>query len=128
MRILVIGSGGREHAICATLQRTSSGRAQLFSAPGNAGIAQMAACVPIKVEDQRGRLSFAEETKIDLTVVGPEAPLSDGLVDAFEQAELRIVGPRSAAARLESSKAFAKAFMDRHSIPTARYQIGRAHV
>src|SRR6185369_4398531 len=98
MRILVIGSGGREHAICATLQRTSSGCVQLFSAPGNAGIAQIAECVPIKVEDQRRLLSFAEETKIDLTVVGPEAPLADGLVDAFGRADLRIVGPRSAAA------------------------------
>jgi phosphoribosylamine---glycine ligase len=123
MKILVIGSGGREHAICATLQRTSSRPLQLFCAPGNAGIAQIAECIPIGVEDQKSLLKFAKEKGIDLTVVGPEAPLALGLVDAFEHAGLRIMGPRSEAARLESSKAFAKAFMDRHSIPTARYRV-----
>jgi phosphoribosylamine--glycine ligase len=123
MKILVIGSGGREHAICATLRRTSATRAELFCGPGNAGIAQIAGCVPIKVEDQQGLLTFAKDSGIDLTIVGPELPLAAGLVDAFEDSGLRIVGPRSAAARLESSKAFAKAFMDRHSIPTARYRI-----
>ena len=123
MKILVIGSGGREHAICATLRRTSATPAQLFCAPGNAGIAQLAECVAIKVEDQQGLLAFAKEKEIDLTIVGPEAPLASGLVDVFEDNGLKIVGPRRAAAQLEASKAFAKAFMDRHSIPTARYGI-----
>jgi phosphoribosylamine--glycine ligase len=123
MKILVIGSGGREHAICATLQRTSGASLQLFCTPGNAGIAQIAQCVSINADDHKSLLSFAEDRQIDLTVVGPEAPLAAGVVDRFEQRGLKTVGPRSEAARLESSKAFAKAFMDRHSIPTARYQV-----
>ena len=123
MKILVIGSGGREHAICSTLQRTSGTRLQLFCAPGNAGIAQSAERVPIKADDSNALLSFAETQQIDLTIVGPEVPLAAGMVDLFADRGSRIVGPRSAAARLESSKAFAKAFMDRHSIPTARYRV-----
>jgi phosphoribosylamine--glycine ligase len=123
MKILLIGSGGREHAICATLRRTSAKPAQLFCAPGNAGMAQIAECVPSKVEDQQGLLAFANENKIDLTIVGPEAPLASGLVDVFEDHGLKIVGPRREAAQLEASKAFAKAFMERHSVPTARYRI-----
>jgi len=123
MKILVIGAGGREHAICSTLQRTSGTRLQLFCAPGNAGIAQSAERVPIKVDDSRVLLSFAETQQIDLTIVGPEVPLAAGLVDLFEDRGRRIVGPRSEAAQLESSKAFAKAFMDRHAIPTARYRV-----
>jgi phosphoribosylamine--glycine ligase len=123
MKILVLGSGGREHAICSALQRTSSRRPQLFCAPGNAGIAQTAECVPIEVNQPDALISFVEMQQIDLTIVGPEAPLADGLVDIFANRKLRIVGPRSDAARLESSKAFAKAFMDRHSIPTARYRV-----
>ena len=123
MKILVVGSGGREHAICWALQRTSSERLQLFCAPGNAGIAQIAECVPIKINDCAALASFAEASKIDLTMVGPEAPLAAGLVDTFEDRGLKVVGPRIEAARLESSKAFAKDFMDRHSIPTARYRV-----
>ena len=123
IKILVIGSGGREHAICSTLQRTSGGGGQLFCAPGNAGIAQIAEGIPIRIDDSGALLSFAEERQIDLTIVGPEAPLAAGLVDLFADRRLRIVGPTSHAARLESSKAFAKAFMDRHSIPTARYRV-----
>lgn len=123
MKILVIGSGGREHAICWALQHTSSERLQLFCAPGNAGIAQIAECVPINVNDGPALASFAEESKVDLTMVGPEAPLAAGLVDIFEGRGLKVVGPRSEAARLESSKAFAKDFMARHSIPTARYRV-----
>jgi phosphoribosylamine---glycine ligase len=123
MKILVIGSGGREHAICSTLQRTSGQRLQLFCAPGNAGIAENAKTIPIKINDGGALLSFAEEQQIDLTIVGPEGPLADGLVDLFADRGLKIVGPRSKAAQLESSKAFAKAFMDRHSIPTARYRV-----
>src|SRR5437763_8555186 len=123
MKILVVGSGGREHAICWALQHTSNERLQLFCAPGNAGIAQIAECVPINVNDHGALALFAEASKIDLTVVGPEAPLAAGLVDAFEDRGLKVVGPRSEAARLESSKAFAKDFMARHSIPTARYRV-----
>ena len=121
MKILVIGSGGREHAICSTLQRTSGERLQLFCAPGNAGIAQIAEGVPLKIDDSVALLSFAEGQQIDLTIVGPEGPLAAGLVDVFADRRLRIVGPTGSAARLESSKAFAKSFMDRQSIPTARY-------
>jgi phosphoribosylamine--glycine ligase len=123
MKILVIGSGGREHAICATLQRTSGNPPRLFCAPGNAGIAQSAECVPINTDDSNALLSFAESQRIDLTIVGPEAPLASGLVDIFADRNLKIVGPGSRAAQLEASKAFAKAFMDRHSIPTARYRV-----
>jgi len=123
MKILVVGSGGREHAICSTLLRTASRQMQIVCVPGNAGIAQIAECVPINISDEHALLNFAQANQIDLTVVGPEAPLAAGLVDLFEQQGLRIFGPRADAARLESSKAFAKAFMDRHSIPTARYDV-----
>src|SRR2546421_6500347 len=126
MKILVIGSGGREHAICWALQRTSSQRLQLFCAPGNAGIAQIAECVPINISDHEALASFAEASRIDLTMVGPEAPLATGLVDTFEDRGLKVVGPRREAARLESSKAFAKDFMARHSIPTARYRVANS--
>lgn len=123
MKILVIGSGGREHAICWSLQKTSTQPLDLFCAPGNAGIAQIAECVSISINDVDALAAFAEENKIDLTIVGPEAPLADGIVDTFDQRGLRIVGPGREAARLESSKAFAKDFMHRHSIPTARYRV-----
>lgn len=122
MKILVVGSGGREHALCGALRRTS-GPLELCCAPGNAGIAQVAECVAISANDLDGLASFAAEKKIDLTMVGPEAPLADGIVDLFELRHLRIVGPRRQAAQLESSKAFAKDFMRRHSIPTARYRV-----
>ena len=123
MKILVVGSGGREHAICWALQHTSSDRLEVFCAPGNAGIAQVAQCVAIKAGDSKGLASFAENSGVDLTVVGPEAPLAQGLVDVFEKRGLKIVGPTSAAARLESSKAFAKDFMRRHWIPTSHYRV-----
>ena len=126
MRILVIGSGGREHAICWTLKRTSVEPVDLFCAPGNAGIAQVAECVPIQVDDSSALADYAEQSNIDLTMVGPEAPLAAGIVDEFESRALRIVGPNKAAARLESSKAFAKDFMARHSIPTARYRVANS--
>src|SRR5881398_3546625 len=119
MRILVIGSGGREHAICWALKKTSVEPVELFCAPGNAGIAQVAECVPIQVDDLSALADYAEQSNIDLTMVGPEAPLAAGIVDEFEQRGLRIVGPGREAARLESSKAFAKEFMRRHRIPTS---------
>lgn len=123
MKILVVGSGGREHALCWALRRTPTVSPELFCAPGNAGIAQVAECAAVSVHDLHALANFAEEKKIDLTMVGPEAPLADGIVDLFEQRQLRIVGPRRQAAQLESSKAFAKDFMRRHAIPTARYRV-----
>jgi phosphoribosylamine--glycine ligase len=126
MRILVIGSGGREHALLWALGRNARQSLQLFCAPGNAGIAEIAECAPISVNDIPGLLSFSEQALIDLTIVGPEAPLAAGIVDEFQKRGLKIVGPGREAARLESSKAFAKDFMRRHSIPTARYRAVRA--
>ncbi len=122
-RILVIGSGGREHAIAWALHNTSPVPVQLFCAPGNAGIGQLAQLVNISVNDPTGLVQFAETNSIDLTFVGPEAPLTVGLVDAFEHRGLPIVGPSAAAARLEGSKIFAKDFMARHGIPTAVYRV-----
>lgn len=123
MRILVIGAGGREHALIWALRKTTTRPLEVFCAPGNAGIAQTADCVPIGVDDLAGLAAYSKESGIDLNVVGPEAPLAGGIVDQFEKRGLRIVGPGREAARLESSKAFAKDFMGRHAIPTARYRI-----
>jgi phosphoribosylamine--glycine ligase len=123
MRILVIGSGGREHALIWALRRNATQSPDLYCAPGNAGIAQMAKCIPTGANDIAGLASFSEASRIDLNIVGPEAPLAAGIVDEFERRGLRIVGPGREAARLESSKAFAKDFMRRHQIPTARYRI-----
>ena len=123
MRILVIGSGGREHALVWALRKTTTRPLEVFCAPGNAGIAQLAECVAISVDDFAGLAAFAEESAIDLNIVGPEAPLAAGIVDEFEARGLRIVGPGKEAAQLESSKAFAKDFMSRHRIPTAAYRI-----
>jgi phosphoribosylamine---glycine ligase len=123
MKILVIGSGGREHALVWALKRNSERPVELFCAPGNAGIAQLAECVPISAADAKGLTSFCEREDIALTMVGPEVPLAAGIVDEFEARGLRIVGPGREAARLEASKAFAKDFMSRHQIPTARYRI-----
>jgi phosphoribosylamine---glycine ligase len=120
MKIMVIGSGGREHAICHAFAK-SSRVTKLFCAPGNAGIAQVAECVPIDAEDVSSLADFASREKIDLTFVGGEGPLALGVVDEFESRGLRIIGASRDAARLESSKAFAKAFMLRHGIPTAEF-------
>src|SRR5688572_13126310 len=119
MNVLVLGSGGREHAILWALKRTAQTDLNLFCAPGNGGISEIAECVPISVSEHQALIEFVQEHVIDLTVVGPEAPLAAGIVDEFQGAGLKIVGPDSAAARLESSKAFAKDFMQRHEIPTA---------
>lgn len=123
MRILLVGSGGREHALAWALRKNSARPLELFCVPGNAGIAEVAECLPIGTNDVAKLAGFAEQSKIDLTVVGPEGPLAEGIVDEFERRGLLIVGPRSKAARLESSKAFAKDFMRRHRIPTAHYRI-----
>lgn len=119
MKILVIGSGGREHAFVWKLKQSPRVTA-IFCAPGNAGIAQIATCVPVKVTDHAGLLKLARDEQIGLTIVGPDDVLAAGIVDLFEANGLRIFGPTKAAARLESSKVFAKDFMERHGIPTAR--------
>ncbi len=118
MKVLVIGSGGREHALAWKLKQSPRVR-EVFCAPGNAGIAGTAQCVDIGATDIDRLLSFAREVKIDLTVVGPEEPLCRGIVDRFEEAGLRIFGPRKQAAELEGSKVFSKRIMTQYMIPTA---------
>ena len=122
MKVLVVGSGGREHAIIWKLLQSPK-VSYVYCAPGNGGIRQMAECVDIKADDIEGLCQFAKKHKIDLTVVGPELPLSLGIVDVFEKEGLRIFGPRKNAAIIESSKAFAKDFMQKYGIPTAQYKI-----
>ncbi len=121
MKVLVVGSGGREHALVWKLKQSPQVTA-LYCAPGNAGIAQDAEIVPLRVDDIRGLLAFAEKAKIDLTIVGPEVPLVLGIVDEFVSRGRVVFGPSRAAARLEASKAFSKEFMARHHIPTARFR------
>lgn len=119
MKVLVIGSGGREHALVWKIAQSPKVET-LYCAPGNAGIAQMAECVAIAADDIDALVAFAREKEIALTVVGPEAPLAAGIVDAFEAAGLRAFGPRANAAELEASKAFAKSIMLKYGIPTAK--------
>lgn len=119
MNVLVIGSGGREHAICHSF-RTSDRIDRLFCANGNAGIAGIAECVDVQPDNIAGLVRFAEENSVDLTFVGGETPLALGIVDEFETRGLRIIGPERKAARLEASKGFAKDFMARHNVPTAK--------
>ncbi|MBR0083648.1 MAG: phosphoribosylamine--glycine ligase [Bacteroidales bacterium] len=121
MKVLVIGGGGREHAIVEALSR-SERVSKIFCAPGNAGIAALAQCVPVKDIDVDGLLNFARENAVDLTVVGPEAALSAGVADAFRAAGLRIFGHSKAATRIESSKEFAKQLMQKYGVPTAAYR------
>lgn len=121
MNILIVGNGGREHTIAWKL-RQSSRVTKLYCAPGNAGIAKEAECVDIKAEDIDGICAFAKEKNIDMVVVGPEVPLSMGIVDALESAGIKTFGPNKKCAQLEGSKAFTKAFLAQHAIPTARYQ------
>jgi len=121
MKILVVGSGGREHALAWRLAR--SPRVQMvYVAPGNGGTARERDLVNLPISDLRTLAAFAEREKVAFTVVGPEAPLAGGIVDLFREKGLRIFGPTRAAAQLESSKDFAKAFMKRHGIPTADYE------
>lgn len=121
MRVLVIGSGGREHALARALAQSAS-VSQLYVAPGNPGTASLGENVALSADEPDALLDFVRGRDIDLTVVGPEKPLVAGLVDRFEEAGLPIVGPSAAAARLEGSKAFAKDFMQRHDVPTADYR------
>ncbi len=121
MRILIVGSGGREHAIawkCAQSKRVD----KIFCAPGNAGIGQIAECVPITAMEFDKLAAFAKEQKIDLTIIGMDDPLVGGIVDAFEAEGLRVFGPRKNAAILEGSKAFSKDLMKKYNIPTAGYE------
>src|SRR5271170_5673388 len=122
MKILVIGSGGREHALVWKL-RQSPRVSRVYCAPGNAGIAAEGECLPVDVKSVDSLLALAARVKPDLTIVGPELPLQLGVVDEFVRRGYRIFGPTQAAARLESSKSFAKEFMQRHHIPTAHYAI-----
>jgi len=125
MRILVLGSGAREHAIVHALRR-SQGVSYVFAAPGNPGIAQAADLLPISPNDLPGVAEAAADLRIDLTIVGPEVPLAMGVSDEFHRRGLRLFGPRRAAAELESSKVFAKEFCQRHDIPTAKAVIVRS--
>ena len=118
MRVLVVGQGAREHALCWKLKQSPLVR-ELYAAPGNAGIAQVADCVPIGVADIIELADFAEKLKIDLTVIGPELPLTLGIVDEFQKRGLPIFGPTRLAAELEGSKVFSKEFMRKYAIPTA---------
>ena len=120
MKILVVGSGGREHALCWTLAASPLCET-LYCAPGNAGIAQEAECVPIPVDDIPALVDFAKREEIELVVVGPEAPLVAGLVDRLDEAGIRAFGPTAAAAALEGSKAFTKDLCAKYGIPTADY-------
>jgi phosphoribosylamine---glycine ligase len=122
MKILVIGSGGREHALVWKL-RQSPRVSRIYCAPGNAGIAAEAECLPADVKSVDSLLALAAQVKPDLTIVGPELPLQLGVVDEFSRRGWKIFGPTQAAARLESSKSFAKEFMQRYHIPTAHYAI-----
>ena len=127
MRILVVGKGGREHALVWKLSQSKKAE-KIFVAPGNGGIAELAEIVPIAVDDLTGLADFAAKNRIDLTVVGPELPLTLGIVDIFEERGLKIFGPNKEAAEIEGSKAFAKNFMDRYHIPTARFKVFTSHL
>lgn len=122
MKILVVGSGGREHALAWKISQSPLCE-KLYCAPGNAGTMSIAENVLLKAEDIQGLVDFAVREEMDLTVVGPEAPLTLGIVDKFEVKELKIFGPKKNAAELEGSKIFAKQFMDRHKIPTAKFEV-----
>ncbi len=121
MKVLIIGGGGREHALVWKLSQSRRVN-KIFCAPGNAGISELAECLDIKTDDIESLLNFARHEWIDLTVVGPEAPLVMGIVDAFRKERLRIFGPSASGARLEGSKVFAKDFMRKYGIPTAEYK------
>jgi phosphoribosylamine--glycine ligase len=122
MKILVLGSGGREHALTWKL-RESPHMEEIYCAPGNAGIAQEAECLPLDLSKPADALELAKKLPADFTVVGPEAPLVAGVTDEFEKAGLAVIGPSKAAARLEGSKIFAKRFMERQDIPTAKFAV-----
>lgn len=121
MKVLIVGGGGREHAIAWKIAQSPRAE-QIYCAPGNAGIAEVAECVDIGVLEFDKLVAFAKEKKIDLTIIGPDDPLAAGAADAFEEAGLRVFGPRKNAAILEASKAFSKDLMKKYNIPTAAYE------
>ena len=121
MKILVVGGGGREHAIIRKLRENPEAET-IYCAPGNGGIAADAECVPIKATDLDGMVAFAKEHAVDLAVVAPDDPLALGMVDAMNAAGVRTFGPNKAAARIEGSKVFAKNLMEKYGIPTAKYR------
>ncbi len=121
MKILVVGSGGREHAICWKLSQEKNVE-KIYCAPGNAGIAEIAECIDIPVTELDRLADFAEENKVNLTVVGPEVPLVMGITDVFNKRGLNVFGPNKECSQLEGSKLFSKEFMVRHNIPTAKYK------
>src|SRR5258708_33572884 len=122
MKVLVLGSGGREHALVWKL-RQSSRVSKLYCAPGNGGIANEAECLPVDLKSLQSMVALGEQVRPDLTVVGPELPLTLGVVDEFTRRGWPVFGPTKAAAQLEWSKSFAKEFLQRHRIPTAAYAI-----
>ncbi len=121
MKILVIGSGGREHALCWSIKK-SKRVTQIYCAPGNGGTAEVAQNIPVAVHQIEALAHFAMREEVELTVVGPELPLTLGIVDVFEEKGLAIIGPNAAAARLEGSKIFAKEFMQRYGIPSSPFE------
>ncbi|MCC5912320.1 MAG: phosphoribosylamine--glycine ligase [Clostridiaceae bacterium] len=120
MKVFIVGGGGREHAIAWKIKRSPLVK-EIYCAPGNPGIGEIAECVDIAVEDVEKLVDFSREMSIDLTIVGPEIPLVAGIVDRFQEEGLNIIGPSKEAAQLEGSKAFSKEFMDKYNIPTALY-------
>ena len=122
MKVLILGSGGREHALAWAVKR-SERVTEVVCAPGNGGMAQMARCVPVDLKDLDAMVRLAEAEQPGLTIVGPELPLSLGIVDALQERGLRVFGPTRAAAMLETSKGFAKQFLQRHNIPTGNYAV-----
>jgi phosphoribosylamine--glycine ligase len=127
MKVLVIGSGGREHAICWKLSQ-SRAVDKIYCCPGNAGIAGIAECIDVSQNDFQALLDFVKYEWIDLTIVGPEDPLSRGIVDLFEREGRKILGPTMAGARLESSKVFCKDLLKSHGIPTAEYKVFTSYI
>ncbi|MBE3090954.1 MAG: ATP-grasp domain-containing protein, partial [Candidatus Atribacteria bacterium] len=122
MKVLVIGSGGREHTLVWKMIQSPK-VSQVYCAPGNAGISRLAQCVNIDADSIEKLVDFAQKEKIDLTVVGPELPLSQGIVNEFNKQGLRIFGPSKEAAEIESSKVFSKYLMKKYNIPTANYEV-----
>src|SRR5918993_1950210 len=125
MKVLVVGGGGREHALAWKLARDRS-VSEVLCAPGNTGIGEVARLRPVSGADVTALADLAERERVDLTVVGPEQPLQNGIADLFASRGLRVFGPTRAAAQLECSKIFAKEFMSRHGIPTARFRVCRS--
>jgi len=122
MKVLVVGGGGREHAIVWKLSQSPNVE-KIYAAPGNAGISKLAECYPISATDRKGLLKLAKEKEVDFVVVGPEAPLVDGIVDEFSKEGVRVFGFNSSSARLEGSKIWAKEFMNRYGIPTGQFRV-----